>query len=104
MSGEDWSLGQSLDAFDDMLHGGYGAIAGREAVTLLWRDSDGCRARLGLATTRAHLLAKLEMPATYDADLIARQLVALDAGVGRTYFETVLAIIADNPNIALVPA
>lgn len=104
MADEDWALGESLDALDDVLYGGYGVIAGREPITLIWRDMDASRTALGLETTRAYLRAKLERPDVYNAELIGRQLDALERGIGRTYFETVLDIIADHPAITLVPA
>lgn len=104
MADEDWALGESLDALNDVLHGGFGAIAGREAVTLVWRDVDASRSALGLETTRAFLRAKLEQPGVFNVELIGRQLDALERGMGKTYFDTVLEIIADHPNITLVPA
>nr|WP_280139238.1 barstar family protein [Sphingomonas gellani] len=104
MSAEDWSLGQSLDALDDMLRGGYGAIEGREPVRLIWRDMEHSRAALGTETTRAYLTAKLDQPGRYNMATIGRQLAELEGGTGQTYFEIVLAIIAEHANIALVAA
>lgn len=103
MTDEDWVLGESLDALNDMLYGGFGAIAGGEPVTLVWRDMDASRSALGVETTRAFLRDKLDRPGVYSAELIGRQLDALERGDGRTYFDTVLEIIADHPNIMFVP-
>lgn len=104
MAGESWTLGESLDALNDMLYGGYGAIDGREPVDLLWHDMDASKAALGIATTRAHLLEKLQRPGLFDVDAIRRQVEALDRGNGQTYFAIVLEIIGDHHNITLVPA
>jgi RNAse (barnase) inhibitor barstar len=104
MSAEEWTLGSSLDGLEDMLHGGYGAIAGREPVRLVWKGFERSRSNLGVETTRAFLREKLQRPETFNADLIGRQLDALDRGVGQTYFEIVLEIIAGHPNIELVAA
>lgn len=100
MAGESWRLGESLDALDDLLHGGYGALHGHPTATLLWRDIDLCRHRLGQDTTRRWLLAKLAPP--YDNRLIRRQLDALEGGEGRTYFQIVRDIFASHPNIRLI--
>ncbi|WP_240663672.1 barstar family protein [Sphingomonas sp. UV9] len=104
MAEEDWKLGESLDALDDMMRGGYGAIRGNESVRLVWQDIDLARSSLGLSATCAFLQAKLERPGQYDVERIDRQLSALKAGTGQTYFEIILEIIADHPNIHLVAA
>ena len=100
MSQEDWKLGPNLDALNDMLHGGYGAIGG-EPITIVWRNMDRSRAVLGLDATRDFYRKKLMRPDIFDADRIKRDLNALEDGSGPTYFEIILEIIADHPNIEL---
>jgi RNAse (barnase) inhibitor barstar len=104
MAEEDWTLGHSLDGFDDMLHGGYGAIVGQEPVTLVWRGFEGSRSALGVETTRAFLHEKLQRPDLFDTARISRQLAELEQGTGQTYFDIILEIIADHRNIELVSA
>ncbi|MCC2975424.1 barstar family protein [Sphingomonas sp. PL-96] len=104
MVGEDWTLGESLDALDDMLRGGYGAIEGQEPVRLVWNNMAASQAALGIAATVARLREKLQRPDLYDADRIGRQLDAVERGEGPTYFDTILHILADHPNIELVAA
>ncbi len=104
MAAEDWKLGPSLDALDDMLRGAYGAIVGRESVRLVWESMEASRLRLGPDATRTHLLEKLARPDVYNTTRINRQLEELEAGSAPTYFEIVLEIIAGHPNIELVPA
>lgn len=100
MSDEDWKLGPSLDALNDMLHGGYGAI-GDKPVTLVWRNMDRSRAVLGLDATRDFYHEKLMRPDIFDPNRIKRDLNALENGSGPTYFQIILEIIADHPNIEL---
>ena len=102
MSGEDWTLGPSLDALDDMLYGGFGVIDGDEPVILVWEDFERMQTVLGRETTRTFLQAKLERPDVFNVDLIRSQLDALKRGEGQTYLEIVLEIIASHANIALV--
>ena len=102
MAGETWMLGDSLDAFDDMLYGQYGAIDGREAVTLVWTGLDQSRVSLGRDATRSFLEAKLQRPDLFDTRHIRHQLQNLDRGEGQTYFDTVFAIIADHDNITVL--
>ena len=102
MSGEDWTLGPSLDALDDMLYGGFGVLDGDEPVALVWTDFQRMERVLGLETTRAFLEQKLERPDVFNVDLIRSQLDALKRGEGQTYLEIVLEIIASHANIELV--
>ena len=102
MAEEDWRLGESLDALNDLLYGGYGAIKGRESVRIVWHDIAASRSTLGVEATRAFLTRKLQQPTQFNAEVIGRQLDALDRGTGQTYFEIVLEIIGDHRNIELV--
>jgi len=104
MADADWQLGPSLDALDDLLYGGHGALAGHESATVVWRDIDHSREALGLETTRAWLEDKLRQPGTFNAETIGRQLDALQRGEGQTYFDIVMEIFASHPDITLVQA
>ncbi|WP_295570560.1 ribonuclease inhibitor [uncultured Stenotrophomonas sp.] len=104
MASEDWQLGPSLDALDDLLHGGYGALAGHAAVTVIWRDIEHSRSALGQQATVHWLQAKLQAPGHFDNRAISRQLSAVQRGDGQTYFEIVMEIFASHRQITLVPA
>lgn len=104
MASEDWQLGPSLDALDDLLYGGHGALARHETATVVWRDIDRSREALGSEATRAWLEDKLRQPGTFNAETIGRQLDALQRGEGQTYFQIVMDIFASHPNVALVCA
>lgn len=104
MTGENWRLAESLDALSDMLHGGFGAIKGKEPVRIIWHDIEASRSALGVAATCAFLTEKLERPGLFDKKLIGEQLAALEHGTGQTYFEIVLEIISEHRNIDLVMA
>lgn len=104
MAGEDWQLGDSLDALDDMLYGGYGALAGHAHPRVVWQDIAHSRQALGREATRRWLQAKLARPETFNVALITSQLEALEAGHGPTYFEIVMEIFAAHPRITLIPA
>ncbi|MFC0220345.1 barstar family protein [Pseudochelatococcus lubricantis] len=102
MAGEDWKLGPSLDALDDMLYGDYGAAKGDEPVVLIWQNMDKNRADLGFEATREFYREKLRRPEIFDLERISRDLDALERGAGPTYFEIVLQIIAGHPHIELL--
>ena len=103
MAGVDWTLGPSLDALNDMLYGGYGALDGDARVTLVWTDFEASRKALGVEATRQYLLGKLAHPERFNSTHFQRALDALQSGTGQSYFDIVLEVIAAHPNIKLVP-
>lgn len=102
MADEDWRLGHSLDGFNDMLYGGYGALEGDDDVTLVWQNMEKARASLGFDATREFYRNKLRHPETFNVDHASKSLAELESGNGASFFEIVLEIIADHPNIELV--
>ncbi|MDN3496669.1 barstar family protein [Planococcus sp. APC 4015] len=100
MTGEDWRLGESLDALDDMLYGGYGALAGADGIRIVWTDHDASRRALGREATAEYYREKLRHPEIYDATHFRRRLAGLPTGP--TYFEIILDIFAGHPEIELV--
>ena len=102
MVGERWLIGPSLDAFNDLLYGGYGALQGAESVELVWHDMDHSRNALGYQTTRNYYLDKLHPGSPCNKKLFAEKLEALEAGHGETYFDTILSILAEHPTIRLI--
>ncbi len=104
MSEEDWKLGNSLDAFDDLLYGGYGIAKNAAELQLIWRNFEKSRQALGYAATQTYYQQKLEPGSPFNKDLFQNKLRELESGNGQTYFEIVLSIIADHPHITLLPA
>ncbi len=103
MSDEEWSIGQSLDALNDLFYGGFGAIKGHTKIRLIWTNVKQSKQRLGVETTRNLYQEKLKHPELYNIALIKQNLAALEAQEGgATYFEIVLEIIANHTNIELV--
>lgn len=103
MADEEWRLGDSLDALNDMFYGGYGALKGAASARLCWRAMAKSARDLGRQETRRWLTAKLDHPDRFNAGAIRRQIAALDDGSGPSFFQIVMDIIADHPRITLVP-
>lgn len=101
MTGEDWTLGNSLDAFNDLLYGGFGAIESNEPVTLVWKQMEKSRLALGYEATKQYYEEKLLPDSPFDKDHFREKLDALNKGEGQTYFDILLNIIAEHPNITL---
>lgn len=101
MADEDWKIGPSLDALNDMLYGAYGAVQGHESVVLVWNNIEKNRTDLGMHTTADFYREKLKHPEIFNIEKIRKDLDALEKGTGSTYFDIVLEIIAEHPNIEL---
>lgn len=104
MPEEAWTLGESLDALDDLLYGGFGVLEGAGPVRVVWNGHARARTTLGPDTTRAYYRDKLARPDVFAAAPAQRALDALEAGRGETYFDLVLRVFAGHANIELVLA
>ena len=102
MAEESWLIGHSLDAFNDLLFGGYGALQGTQSVDLVWHHIDHSRQALGDQTTRVYYLDKLRPGSPYNKELVEEKLAALESGRGETYFDLIMTIIGDHPTIKVV--
>lgn len=101
MQNESWQLAQSLDAFDDMLYGSYGAIQNFDTVILVWENHLHSKQTLGFDTTLNWYASKLDNP-NYNHKFISKEIQALKDGVGKTYYELLLEIIRSHKNINLL--
>lgn len=104
MQNESWQLGHSLDAFNDLLYGGFGAIDGREPFILLWKDMAQSKAALGYEVTKRYYEEKLLPDSPFNKEHFREKLAALEEGSGQTYFDIVMEIIGEHGNVKLQEA
>ena len=102
MVGETWVIANSLDALDDVLYGGYGVLQGTQSAELVWHHIDHSRQALGYQTTRTYYLDKLRPGSPYNKKLFTEKLEALEKGTGETYFDSIMAILAEHPSIRVI--
>ncbi|WP_108718536.1 barstar family protein [Miniimonas sp. S16] len=101
MTGEDWRMGASLDALNDVLYGGFGTLARlEEAPTFVWRDFAHSREALGVDATIAWWREKIARPG-FDVARAQAAIRELEAGAGPTYADLVLEVFADHPRYRL---
>jgi len=98
--GTEW--GQNLDAFNDILRGGFGTP--EDGFTLVWRASDVSRRRLGYAETVRQLQHRLTRSHPSNRAQVRTELEAAQAQRGPTVFDWLVRIISDHPDIRLVLA
>lgn len=99
---ENWKIAQSLDAFSDMLYGSFGEIKGKEKIQLIWKDMEQNQKSLGFQTTLEFYQNKLKSPEIFNRKFVLSKIDELHNGVGLTFFEIVLEIIANHDNIMLI--
>lgn len=85
----DW--GRNLDAFNDILRGGFGTP--EEGFVLVWRSSDLSRRRLGYPETVRQLGLRLERCHPTNRVNVARELEAAKRQEGPTVFDWLVEII-----------
>jgi RNAse (barnase) inhibitor barstar len=86
--------GRNLDAFDDILRGGFGTPEG--GFLLLWRQSDLSRKRLGHVETVRQLQAWLRRCHPTNRTSVAVELEHAKNGAGPTVFDWLVEIIREH--------
>ncbi|WP_417444897.1 ribonuclease inhibitor [Joostella sp.] len=102
MSSEDWEISESLDAFNDLLYGGFGSLSSDEDIDLIWKNISKNKSDLGLETTLEFYKNKLKEPTIYNTDFIQEKITELEQGFGKTYFEIIMEIIVNQSRIHLI--
>ena len=101
MRDEEWTIGDSLDAFNDLLYGGFGAAHDSDVLEIEWRDIGASRDALGVDATRDYYRAKIA-DGRFDSELFRAKLRALESGRGATYFDMLMEIIGDHDRVRLI--
>ncbi len=94
--GLDWSIGRNLNAFNDVLRGGFGVHDYAEPLDLTWLNSEKSRLDLGREATARHYEAMLATCHPSNIPHVQQQLDELKSGRGQVLFEIILEIIR-NP-------
>ena len=95
------SIGRNLDAFDDILSGGFGVHDYEEPVQLTWLNSNKSRHDLGWEETVRCLAAKLSNCHHSNRKKVQMELIQAEKEQSQTLFERFLAIIRDHKHIEL---
>jgi RNAse (barnase) inhibitor barstar len=83
--------GRNLDAFSDILRGGFGTP--REGFVLCWKNSHVSQERLGYPETIRQLRARLDKCDPENRIRVTEELAQAEAGHGKTVFEWLVDII-----------
>lgn len=86
--------GRNLDAFNDILRGGFGTPD--EGFGLVWKNSSISQQNLSFAETVRQLELRLECCHPENRDHVRQQLALARTGVGTTVFDWLVEIIRDH--------
>ncbi len=86
--------GHNLDAFSDILRGGFGTPEG--GFTIVWRNARSSRERLGYPETVRQLQVRLQRCHPTNRDLVRADLEQAEQGNGPTVFDWLVDIIRDH--------
>ena len=84
---------RNLDAFNDVLRGGFGDVAPGEPLAVRWTHSDKSREDLGYEATVRYYRHVLERAHPDNREKIGRRLARAEAGEGPTLFERICGVI-----------
>lgn len=96
-----WSIGRNLDAFNDVLRGGFGVHDYEEPVRLIWLHSDKSRKDLGWTETVNYLTAKLTTCSPSTVASVKKELALAESRTSKTLFEIILDIVKEHGHIEL---
>jgi len=95
LDGSSW--GRNLDAFDDILRGGFGPLPAE--FGLVWLNATLSQARLDYAETARQLRRRLERCHASVRESVELDLAAAEAGRGATVFDWIIGIVQEHPNV-----
>lgn len=101
MQNEDWKIGNSLDALDDLLYGGFGSMREEESFKIIILNSDFVKNHLGFETTLAYYQQKIYPESPFNQSHFINKIEELKNGNGQTYFDVIIEIIKSHNQIHL---
>lgn len=98
----DYKIGRNLDAFNDVLYGGFGVCECEEPFKLIWQNSEKSRQDLGYDQTIAHLEGVLRSCHSSNIPAVKERLEAVRSGKGQTLYDIIIEIIRDHEHVELI--
>ncbi|WP_221391541.1 hypothetical protein [Dyadobacter sp. NIV53] len=101
MKGVDWKMGQSLDALNDILYGGFGVYEPGEPVLVVWQNFSKSQKDLGIKETKRNYQKKIDQGHPYNVKHFQEKLAEIENGSGQTLCDIIIEIFQDHKNIEL---
>jgi RNAse (barnase) inhibitor barstar len=95
-------FGRNLDAFNDILMGGFGRFGYNESINLVWRNSAKSRTQLGYDAYIKHFKYTLSHSHPANKEYIKESIRLAKQKIGPTLFDELVNIIGYNKNVNLI--
>jgi RNAse (barnase) inhibitor barstar len=96
-----WKIGRNLDAYNDILRGGFGVHEYEEPMKMKWIHSDKSRRNLGQAETIKYLENNLKHCHPTNIPYVKKELEDMKNDKGKTLFERIIEITKTHQHIEL---
>lgn len=97
-----WETGHNLNAFNDLLHGGFGVHEYGEPITIIWNNSDKSKLDLGYNATIKHYENMLKTCHPTNINYVQALLESSQKEEGETLFDILVGIIKEHDDIELI--
>lgn len=95
----DWDTGHNLDAFNDLLRGGFGIYEYEEPIKLIWKNISKSNTDLGLEATKKWYERKITENKIENQQFFTDKLKELTDKNGQTLFDIIIEIISELKHI-----
>ena len=95
----DWDTGHNLDAFNDLLRGGFGVYEYEEPIKLIWKNISKSNTDLGLEATKKWYERKITENKIENQQFFTDKLKELTDKNGQTLFDIIIEIISKHKHI-----
>ena|SRR5690349_18514768 len=99
--GLDWKIGRNLNAYNDVLRGGFGFHRYEEKITVHWKNSEKSKKDFGVKETIRVLKASLKTCHSSHTPFIKKHIERLKAGKGKTLFDDIIKITRSHDHVTL---
>jgi RNAse (barnase) inhibitor barstar len=96
-----FNWGRNLDAFNDILRGGFEVYEYEEPIELVWKNSEKSRNDLGYNETVKQLKKWLKICHSSNRESIKEDIENVKDSKGQTLFDMLIEIINDNDHVEL---
>lgn len=97
-----WKTGHNLNAFNDILRGGFGVHEYEESIVLVWEKFLKSKSDLGYSETVKHYQKMIKTCHHSNIPSVKQFLKDAEKKTGETLFDLIIEIINDHEHITLV--
>ncbi len=100
-NGLDWKIGRNLNAFNDILSGGFGVHEVDENYEMIWVNSEKSMMDLGWKETIKFIENNARNCHPTNIEFVKKDLEDAKNGIGKTLYELIIEIIKEHNKIKL---